>query len=57
MARSDDDLGGMLADLETDLVERKESASATDKIAQAICAYANDLPGLRECLTAAARDR
>ncbi|MCA1670807.1 MAG: putative DNA binding domain-containing protein [Actinobacteria bacterium] len=45
MARSDDDLGGMLADLETDLVERKESASATDKIAQAICAYANDLPG------------
>jgi len=45
MARSDDDLRGMLADLESDLVERKESTSATDKIAQAICAYANDLPG------------
>lgn len=35
----------MLADLENDLAERKESAGATDKIAQAICAYANDLPG------------
>lgn len=45
MARSDDDLRGMLADLESDLVERKESTTATDKIAQAICAYANDLPG------------
>jgi hypothetical protein len=45
MARSDDDLRGMLADLESDLVERKESTSATDKIAEAICAYSNDLPG------------
>jgi len=45
MARSDDELRVLLADLESDLVERKESASATDKIAQAICAYANDLPG------------
>ncbi|MDN5917066.1 MAG: putative DNA binding domain-containing protein [Pseudonocardia sp.] len=44
MARTDDELRALLADLETDLVERKESASATDKIAQAICAYANDLP-------------
>lgn len=44
MARSDDDLRALLADPELDLVERKESASATDKIAQAICAYANDLP-------------
>ncbi|MGI9000988.1 MAG: AlbA family DNA-binding domain-containing protein [Pseudonocardia sp.] len=47
MARSDDDLCVLLADLESDLVERKESAAATDKIAQAICAYANDLPGYR----------
>lgn len=45
MARSDDDLRLLLADLESDLVERKESASASDKIAQAICAYSNDLPG------------
>ena len=45
MPRSDDELRALLGDLETDLVERKESAAATDKIAQAICAYANDLPG------------
>jgi ATP-dependent DNA helicase RecG len=45
MARSDDDLRALLADLESDLVERKESATSTDRIAQAICAYANDLPG------------
>lgn len=45
MARPDDNLRALLADLESDLVERKESASGTDKIAQAICAYANDLPG------------
>lgn len=45
MARSDDDLRGMLADLETNLVERKESPFTTDRIAQAVCAYANDLPG------------
>lgn len=45
MPRSDDELRALLADLESDLVERKESASSSDKISQAICAYANDLPG------------
>lgn len=45
MARSDGDLCALLTTLESDLVERKESATLTDKIAQAICAYANDLPG------------
>jgi ATP-dependent DNA helicase RecG len=38
----------LLADLETDLVERKESISDKDKVMQAICAYANDLPNHRE---------
>lgn len=47
MARSDDDLRALLADLESDLVERKESATGIDRIAQAICAYSNDLPGHR----------
>lgn len=45
MARSDGNLCALLTNLESDLVERKESATLTDKIAQAICAYANDLPG------------
>ena len=35
----------MLKDLESDLVERKASTSNPDRIRQAICAYANDLPG------------
>ncbi|MGI8814954.1 MAG: ATP-binding protein [Pseudonocardia sp.] len=47
MARSDDDLRALLADLESDQVERKQSASDTDRIAEAICAFANDLPGYR----------
>ncbi|GGP46588.1 RNA-binding domain-containing protein [Saccharothrix coeruleofusca] len=48
MALADDELNALLADLESDRVERKESAGNTDKIAQAICAFANDLPGHRE---------
>ncbi|GAA3879313.1 hypothetical protein GCM10022243_50020 [Saccharothrix violaceirubra] len=47
MALSDDDLDVLLGDLESDRIERKESAGNTDKIAQAICAFANDLPGHR----------
>ncbi|MDQ2708151.1 MAG: ATP-binding protein [Actinomycetota bacterium] len=47
MARSDDDLRALLADLESDQVERKQSASDTGRIAEAICAFANDLPGYR----------
>jgi len=38
----------MLNDLESDLVERKASMSDRDRIRQAICAYANDLPHHRK---------
>ena len=43
---SDDELAAMMADLESDLVERKESlrGDAPAKIRQAVCAFANDLP-------------
>lgn len=37
-------LESLISDLESDRVERKESISDPDKIRQAICAYANDLP-------------
>jgi ATP-dependent DNA helicase RecG len=39
-----DDLETLAVDLESDLVERKRSLSDSDKIRQAICAFANDLP-------------
>lgn len=44
---SESDLQRMLLDLESDLVERKESfkGDAPTKIREAICAMANDLPG------------
>lgn len=42
---TDDELTKLLDDLESDRVERKESPSDGDKIRQAICAFANDLPG------------
>jgi len=38
----------LLADLETDRVERTVSVSNTDKFGQAICAFANDLPNHRQ---------
>ncbi len=43
---SDDELEAMLDDLESELVERKESfkGDAADKARQAVCAFANDLP-------------
>ena len=46
LAYSDEELEIMLADIESDLVERKESLSgdAPKKIRQAVCAFANDLP-------------
>lgn len=50
MARySDEQLEQMLADLESDLVERKESfgGDVPAKARQAICAFANDLPDHR----------
>jgi ATP-dependent DNA helicase RecG len=50
MARTTDDLLRLLADLESDQVERKEALSAgdiKDRLCQAICAFANDLPDHR----------
>ena len=41
---TDAELEQMLKDLESDRVERKESATDGDKIRQVICAFANDLP-------------
>ena len=38
----------LLGDLESDRVERTVSTTNTDKFGQAICAFANDLPGHRE---------
>ena len=35
----------LLKDLESDRVERTISTTNTDKFGQAICAFANDLPG------------
>lgn len=44
MSYKDDELEAMMADLESDLVERKESAQDGRKIRRNICAFANDLP-------------
>lgn len=41
---SDSELEQLLNDLESDRVERKESFSDPDRVGQAICAFANDLP-------------
>ena len=41
----DSELLSMLLDLESDSVERKESPSNPQRIREAICAFANDLPG------------
>jgi ATP-dependent DNA helicase RecG len=41
---TDQDLENLLSDLESDRVERKASIHYKDKICQAICAFANDLP-------------
>jgi ATP-dependent DNA helicase RecG len=40
----DQELSALVSDLETDRVERKEQAKNLERIRQAICAYANDLP-------------
>ncbi|WP_419842261.1 RNA-binding domain-containing protein [Candidatus Poriferisodalis sp.] len=45
LAYSDDELAAMMTDLESDLVERKESLSDTEKARRTICAFANDLAG------------
>ena len=44
MSYTDAELEAMMADLESDLVERKESAQDGRKIRRNICAFANDLP-------------
>ncbi|MCL6501644.1 MAG: ATP-binding protein, partial [Pirellulales bacterium] len=41
----DHELEALLADLEPDRVERKASLANPDKIREAICAFANDMPG------------
>jgi ATP-dependent DNA helicase RecG len=40
----DADLQSLLADIESDLAERKSSSADGSKLRQAICAFANDLP-------------
>ena len=54
----DRELEQLLHDIESDRVERKESMSDKDRIAQAICAFANDLPnhGLPGVVFVGARD-
>lgn len=42
---SDSELNELASDLESDHVERKESIADTNKIRQAVCAFANDMPG------------
>lgn len=42
---SDQELSELLADLESDRVERKSSVADKDKICEAICAFSNDLAG------------
>ena len=46
-AYSDQDLESMLSDIESDLAERKESfrGDTPTKTREAVCAFANDLPG------------
>lgn len=50
MSASDAELEALLDDVESDRVERKESlkGDAPEKIRQAICAFANDLPDHRK---------
>ena len=45
MSYTDAELEAMMIDLESDLVERKESAQDGRKIRRNVCAFANDLPG------------
>jgi len=49
MTYSDEELEELLDDIESDLVERKESwkGDTPEKGCQAVCAFANDLPDHR----------
>lgn len=44
---TDSDLRVLLADLESDRVERTRSTTDTDKFCKAICAFSNDMPNHR----------
>lgn len=44
----DTELEALLLDMESDRVERKASHADTTKVREAICAFANDLPGHRK---------
>jgi ATP-dependent DNA helicase RecG len=44
---TEDQLHGLLTELEADNIERTVSVDNTDKLGQAICAFANDLPNHR----------
>jgi len=41
---SDTELESLLGDIENDRVERKSSVSDRDRIREAVCAFANDMP-------------
>jgi len=45
---TDDELQELYEDIESDRVERKQSVADTKRIQQAICAFANDMPGHRK---------
>ncbi len=45
---TDEELGLIARDVESDRVERKEALTDRDRVAQAVCAFANDLPGHRQ---------
>ncbi|MCL2769592.1 MAG: putative DNA binding domain-containing protein, partial [Solirubrobacterales bacterium] len=42
---TDEELERLAHDLESDRVERKKAMTDRDKVAQAVCAFANDMPG------------
>lgn len=52
IAYTDQELEAMLGDLESELVERKSTldGDAPDKMRQAVCAFANDLPGRQKAV-------
>lgn len=45
---TDEEITDLLTDLESDRVERKAAASDMAKIREAVCSFANDLPGQRK---------
>lgn len=48
VSMDDRELESLFRDLESDRVERKASDSDRNKIRQAVCAFANDLPNYRQ---------